>query len=336
MRGGNKKYDTLQMLKKNFQKYSSGEELSNQLGVSRTAVWKHIKELQSEGYAIEASSRKGYKLVLKPQILNGYEIAEGLATSVIGRNIVYFDTIDSTNNHAKRIAIEETEETEGTVIAAGSQTEGRGRLGRNWLSPPDSGIYFSVILKPKLLPEEVQIVTLAGSVAVAAALWKLTGMEAGIKWPNDVLLDGKKICGILTEMNCEMEQINYVVLGIGINFSFTDGKFPPELENCATSIRTYAVDHGIDMDGLGKLDIIRAVLKELDELYELLLQKRHKDIIKAWKKHGITIGKNVHILSGETSYEAFAEDISEDGKLLVRCIDGSRRQVMSGEVSLRL
>lgn len=329
----NKKNEILRMLKANFNEYSSGEELSRRLEISRTAVWKHIKEIQQAGYMIEASSRKGYKLVQRPRVMNGFEIGNELGTEIIGKDVIFFDTIDSTNAYAKKIASEGA--AEGTVVAAGSQTGGRGRLGRKWESPPGAGIYFSVILRPKLPPEEVQIITLAASAAVASAFYSLAGIRAGIKWPNDVLLDGKKVCGILTEMNSEMEQVNFIVLGIGINFSQEQEDFPAELSEKATSVQAYARQQDIDISELEKLDIIRAVLKELDGLYLLILQKRNKDIIKCWKDYDITIGKTIRVLSGDSEYTAFVEGITDDGKLLVVSQDGGKRQVQSGEVSIR-
>ena len=254
------------------------------------------------------------------------------ASKSSGKKWFFFDCLDSTNNYAKRIAAEDAEE--GTVIVADSQSGGRGRLGRKWASPPGTGIYMSVILKPVLPPEEVQIITLAASVAVVSAFDRLAGIRAGIKWPNDVLLDGKKVCGILTEMNSEMERVNFIVLGIGVNFSSGQEEFPPEFAGRATSLQAYADQCGIDMKGAGRLEIIRAVLKELDGIYRLVLKKKHKEIIQKWKEYAVTIGRDVRIISGETEYAAFAEDVTEDGKLVVRCDDGSVRLVQSGEVSI--
>lgn len=332
MQGVNKKYEILRMLKEKFPKFISGEELSKNFDISRTAVWKYINNLKADGYVLEASTRVGYKLVSGPCVFNGYEIASNLGTETIGKKILYFESIDSTNNYAKKMALEGAEE--GLAVVAGSQSDGRGRLGRKWNSPSGAGIYMSIILKPALLPEEVQIITLAASVAVVEAISRITGIKPGIKWPNDVLLEDKKICGILTEMNSEIERVNFIVLGIGINYNLQHDEFPAELADKATSLSAYAGDHGINIKKLSRLEIVRAVLQEMDKIYCLIPKHGHAEIIDKWKEYSVTLGREVRIISGETEYSAVAEDLTDDGKLIVRCNDGSARLVQSGEVSL--
>ena len=332
MQGEGKKYEILRVLKEKSPEFISGEELSKLFGISRTAVWKYINNLKADGYVLEASSRIGYKLVSGPFVYNGYEMSNNLGTAVIGKKIIYFDSLDSTNNHAKRIA---SKETEGLVIVAGSQSDGRGRLGRAWNSPCGAGIYLSIILKPVLPPEEVQIITLAAAVAVVRAIEKITGIKPGIKWPNDVLLEGRKVCGILTEMNTEIERINFIVLGIGINHTRQQEEFPIEIRDKATSLSAFAGSHGMDIEKWNRLDIIRAVMLEMDKFYQMILVNSFKEIIDKWKEYSVTLGRKVRIISGDTEYTAVAEDITNDGKLVVRCSDGEIRLVQSGEISLK-
>ncbi len=332
MQGEDKKYEILRMLKEKYPEFISGEGLSRHFGISRTAIWKYVRSLKEEGYGIEASSKIGYRLV-DSYIINGCEIASDLGTKIIGKKVLYFDSIDSTSNYAKQIALESAEE--GTTVVAGSQSEGRGRLGRKWDSPTGSGIYLSIILRPLLPPENVQGITLAASVAVARAMEKITGIRPGIKWPNDLLLNGRKVCGILTEMNSEMERVNFVVLGIGINYDRQYDEFPAELAGRATSLSAFAAERGIAVKKSGKLEMLRAVLQELDEVYGGVIGSKTGEILGQWKKYSVTLGKEVRILTGTMEYLAVAEDITDDGKLIVKCGDGSVRLIQSGEISIR-
>ena len=330
---GDKKYEILGMLKEKYPEFISGEELSRHFHISRTAVWKYVKSLKADGYLLEASSKIGYKLVSRSGVFNGYEIADRLETHVLGKRVLYFETLDSTNNYAKQIALEGAEE--GVAVVAGSQSGGRGRLGRKWDSPSGSGIYLSLILRPVLPPEEVQGITLAASVAVAQAIEKIAGIRPGIKWPNDVLLGDKKVCGILTEMNSEMEQVNFIVLGIGINYGRQQGEFPAELAEKATSLDAYAAKRGIDIKNADRLLLLRTVLQELDEIYALITNNRTAEVLDKWKEYSVTLGREVRIISGATEYTAVAEGITDGGKLMVRCGDGEVKLVQSGEVMLR-
>jgi BirA family transcriptional regulator, biotin operon repressor / biotin---[acetyl-CoA-carboxylase] ligase len=322
----------LEQLKRNMPEYVSGEALSEFLGVSRTAVWKHIRELKQEGYAIESSSKKGYRLGASDDIFNAYEISSGLETKILGENIKYFDEIDSTNNCAKSIAAEGC--ADGTVIIADVQNSGRGRLGRTWVSTGGKGIWMSIVLRPSIQPEEVQIITLAASVAVVRAISSLFGVKAGIKWPNDILIGSKKACGILTEMNAEMERVNYVVLGIGINVNHETGDFPEELAEVATSLK---IQIGCEKV-VKRSAIVKEVLKELESIYQNInfdYERALKDIITSWKEYSITLYKKVKITVRGTEFIGTAVDITGDGKLVVDCEDGIRREVLSGEVSVR-
>ena len=341
------KYDILKILKENQFGFLSGETLSKHFGVSRTTVWKCINEMIAEGYNIDASSKKGYRILESAHFYNEFELGYNLNTQTIGRKILFFDTLDSTNNYAKTIAASGCED--GTVIVAKNQTAGRGRLGRSWSSSGTDGIYFSVILKPDISIENVQIITLAAVVAVVEAIEATTGIAAGIKWPNDLVLDGKKVCGILTEMNSEMDKINFVVLGIGINFSQKPEDFDDEISDRAISLEQCVTGTGLlthlpAEEGCvnnpvpvthSKTDILREVLKKLDTVYQLVVSGNTAEIIEQWKKYSVTLGREVRVSSRNSEFIGLATDITNDGKLLVKCYDGRVEQVVSGEVSVR-
>jgi len=326
------KREILLNLKKNPLEYVSGEQLSTILGVSRTAIWKVINELKEEGYVIESSSKKGYRLSPNSDVLNSFEISEELKTKVLGRNIVYLDSVDSTNNYAKKIALEGC--GEGTLIVADRQTGGRGRLGRDWISPGKKGIWMSLVLRPDIPFEEVQMVTLAASVAVVQALFEVAQIEAGIKWPNDIILDGKKVCGILVEMNMEIESINFLVLGIGLNVNQQKEDFPEELLDRATSLKMYLEATGVQKL-LKRSEIIAAILLKFEEIYDKVKGGAFEEILSEWKKYSVTLGREVSIIYKNEQYRGIAQDLTKDGKLIIKCEDGSVKEVFSGEVSVR-
>ena len=305
----------------------SGEEMASRLGVSRTAVWKHIKELRAMGYGIVSSPRKGYSLLESPDTLLPEEILNGLHTKCIGREVLYFDAIDSTNAEAKRRAAEGA--PEGTVLVAEEQGKGRGRLERPFFTPREKGIWFSVILRPRFLPQEAPKCTLMAAVAVAMAMERF-GLRAGIKWPNDIMHDGKKLVGILTEMSAEIDCINYVVIGTGINVNFTPEDFPEELRSVATSL---AIMKG---EKLPRAEFLRSVLEAMEELYLIASERGFAPIMEMWKRYSITLGQEVHVIDmGEGgSFFGLAADIDEEGALLVDTPEG-RRRVLAGDVSIR-
>jgi len=332
------KYTILKKLEEHFPHYVSGEAISEMLGVSRTAIWKHINELRKEGYIIESSSKKGYRLQVLPDVLNVHEIKKGLETRILGREIECFESISSTNTYAKEIAQKGCKD--GTVVVANCQTQGRGRLGRQWNSEPGKGIWMSVVLKPEILPQDIQIITLAAAVAVVKAIKAATGIETGIKWPNDIILDGKKLCGILTEMICEMERINCLILGIGINVNHDMSDFPPDLSDKAISLKMYIdqknnADKSIENMPVRRSEIIKNVLNELEILYREINNGNVTKIANEWKKYSVTIGSRVKVVIKEIEYTGTAIDITDDGKLVVRCDDGVTREILSGEISVR-
>ncbi len=337
------KYKIVQLLREAAPGYVSGGELGRRFGITRTAIWKHMEELRKEGYSIEASSRKGYRLMSCEDMLNSWEIEDNLGTFTVGRNVQYFDAIDSTNNHAKKLAAEGC--PDGLAVVAGQQTAGRGRLGRSWVSPPDKGIYITVVLRPDMAPAETQIFTLAAAVAAVKAISASTGICLGIKWPNDLVTEGKKVCGILLEMSSEADRVNYIVLGIGINYSQEPDEFPEELRSKAISLKMAAYSFKSPTpskaptpsipSSYSRLSLIRSILLELDTVYQLVLNGGQEEILKMWRGHSVTIGREVSFTLRDIEYTGTAVDITRDGKLSVECSDGVRRELYSGEVSVR-
>jgi BirA family biotin operon repressor/biotin-[acetyl-CoA-carboxylase] ligase len=322
------KYAIVKLLKDAAPGYVSGGDIGRRLDVSRTAVWKHVEELRKEGYSIEASTRCGYRLLPSGERLNAWEISCGLDTNIVGSEILYFDSLDSTNSYAGKLASEGC--NEGLTVIAGKQTGGRGRLGRSWESPEEKGIYISAVIKPDMAPAESPILTFAAAVAVVDAMRKATGIKAGIKWPNDLIIDGKKVCGILLEMSSEADRVNYVIIGIGVNYSQDTGDFPAELKDKAVSLKMAAAN-----GRFSRLSVIKAILSELDSALELIKGGFNKEILDAWREQSVTLGREVAFIMKDKGYCGMAVDITDEGRLLVDCRDGVRRELLSGEISIR-
>lgn len=317
----------LKLLKDNKNQFISGQLISERLKVSRTAIWKYINLLKEEGYEIESVSRKGYMLLSTPDILNYDEISEYLKTNYIGREIFYFDSIDSTNTKAKELSY--NIRTEGAVVISEEQTKGRGRLGRSWSSPNKKGIWMSIILKPQIEPQDAAKVTQVAAAAVWSAIDKI-GLKTQIKWPNDIVFNGKKICGILTEMSGELNRLNYLVVGIGINTNTSLHELPEEIENKATSLK---IETDKDID---RKQLVALILNYFEELYnELIENKNISSSIKICKKNSALIGKDVRLILKGKEKEVRAIDINEEGELIVQDKDGNISKVVSGEVSVR-
>lgn len=318
----------LDELKKNMGKYISGEELSKKIGVSRTSVWKYINKLKEEGYVIESSTNKGYVLIESPDALYPNEIKGLMNTKLIGKEIVFLDSIDSTNNYAKKMG--EKEFQEGTLIIAEEQTAGRGRLGREWISPKGKGIWMTIMLKPDIKPEQAAQITLIASFAVVLGIRKICNIDAMIKWPNDVVVKGKKLCGILTEMGAEIDRINYLIVGIGINANTDEVDFANSGLGIATSIK---IQKGEDIDR--KL-LISDIIKNFEKLYMDFIESGSIEyIIKDYKKVSATLGKDVRILAKGEEWHGIALDINSHGHLMVKMDDGKIKEISSGEVSVR-
>lgn len=308
----------------NKDKFISGEELSKKLGISRAGVWKHIKILREEGYNIESVNKLGYRLCEIPKdLLTSNNIKYKLNTKMIGSEILHFKSIDSTNDYAKQIA---NNAKEGTLILSEEQTKGKGRLGRQWHSKSHDGIWMSMILKPNINPYKASFITLIAGASVVKALDNL-GVSTKIKWPNDIILNNKKLCGILTELSTQIEIINYVVLGIGINVKTID--FKDEISDIATSL--YKENYNIS-----RLGIVRNILIEFEKLYlDYIENNNQQSTLNICREHSAIIGKNIYILNSDKKEKVYCLDISNNGNLVVKKEDGNIIEIMSGEVSIR-
>lgn len=306
--------------------YVSGEKMAEQLGVTRAAVWKKIAALRDAGYDISSAPRSGYILRSAPDRLIEPEIVKGLQTKLVGREIICYDAVDSTNIVLKELARQGAEN--GTVVVADTQGSGRGRMERTFFSPPGKGIWVSILLRPDFLPQEAPKCTLMAAVAVAQAMEKF-GLRAAIKWPNDILHDGRKLVGILTEMSAEMDRVNYIVIGIGINVNIAEEDFPEELRPIATSL--------MQMKGepLSRVAFLQELLRALDVLYADVQRAGFAPVLAAWKKYAVTLGQQVRVLGpGGETFEGTAADIDTEGALLIDTEEGQRR-VLAGDVSIR-
>ena len=304
----------------------SGEELSCLLGVSRTAVWKHIKTLRTIGYRIEAVPSQGYRLVSSPDILVPAEISAGLSTRRIGRRLICFRETESTNMVAFRMAEEGAEE--GTVVVAEAQLQGKGRLGRRWESPTGVNLYCSLILRPPFLPTQAPQLTFLSAVAVARAIEASTTLQPAIKWPNDVLVEGRKVAGLLIEMSAEIEKVHFVVLGIGVNINMTRNQFPADLRHPATSL---ALETGGE---ISRLEFTRALLTALDDTYDILLTRGYDAIRDEWLSRCSIMGREVRITFQESATVGMVMGIDEDGALLLRLHDGRMERILAGDVTI--
>ncbi len=319
----------LQLLKDADGNFISGEELAKKFSVTRTAIWKHINTLKKIGYNISSVEKKGYKLEGEPDLLLPEIIQPNLQTKIIGagKNYFYFDSIDSTNNFAKKVAAEGA--ADGTVVVAEEQTGGKGRLDRNFFSPKGKSILFSVILRPKCIPKDAPKFTLLAAVAVALAMEKFN-LRAEIKWPNDIMHGDKKLVGILTEMNAAIEQVNFIVVGIGINVNFSREDFPADIEKIASSLSELAGKKIL------RREFFKTLLEKFDKLYSLVREEGFKKIFDLWRKFNITLGHEVKIISAESGEIFFGKaiDIDEDGALIVET-EGKWQKVYAGDVSIR-
>ena len=306
--------------------YVSGQELCRQLGVSRTAVWKQIRRLEEEGYNIEAVPRKGYRIVGSPDAITADEILSRLKTKWVGRKVCYFASIDSTNQYAKKAG--EENEPEGLLAVADEQTAGKGRSGRHWTTPPGTTIAMTLLLRPKIAPERISMVTLVMGMVVAKACRDLYGVDAKIKWPNDVVLGGKKLCGILTELSAELMAVNYIVIGVGINVNLRE--FPEEIRSTATSL---ALELGHDVN---RAELIAAVLDRFETYYEAFLAAQDlSGLMEEYNAMLVNTGRGVRVLEPGNEYTGTALGIDELGRLLVGKEDASVEKVYAGEVSVR-
>lgn len=322
----------LRRLKKETPSYLSGQTLGNAFGLSRTAIWKHIHAIKDMGYDIEASPAMGYRLNIEHLPFNKIEISSNLKTSFIGRDIAFYKEIDSTNDTAKEFAGKGAEE--GTVIVADCQKKGKGRLSRRWESPAGVNIYTSIILRPNISPIFAPQLTLVSAVAAAETVAKFLKTGSGykpeptVKWPNDIFINSRKAAGILTEMNSEMDRINFVVIGIGVNVNMTKKMFPEELRQIATSLKE---ETGRD---ISRIDFIQTLYLNMERWYKEYIENGFEPVRKAWTDYFNMRGKMVKVQQLNSVIEGIAIDIDNDGALLLKGKDGKVARILSGDVTV--
>jgi BirA family biotin operon repressor/biotin-[acetyl-CoA-carboxylase] ligase len=319
--------EILKLLRESPSAFLSGEEISRRLKVSRTAVWKRMKRLRTLGYEIEASTRSGYRLIRSPDLLTPSEIKPILKTKWIGKTIHHFHTLDSTNSKAYQLALDGAEE--GEVVVAESQEKGRGRLGRQWFSPPFLNLYLSVILRPKISPHQASLITLMAAIATADAIQKFSGFLPLIKWPNDILLRNRKVAGLLNEINSEMDRIHFVILGIGINLNMDEKVFSKEIRTVATSLK-------IEMrQTISRKAFLQSLLQELEKWYTIFMKQGSAVILKAWRDRAHLKGRRVKVTSFGEKLAGIAIDVDSDGALILETADGKRKRVVAGDIEYR-
>ncbi len=306
--------------------YVSGQELCGQLGVTRAAIWKGIRQLREEGYEIEAIQNKGYRLLTAPDTVSGAELKSRMETVWAGQELVYLDTVTSTNDYLKKLA--EQGAPHGTLVVADYQSGGKGRRGRTWITPHGTTIAMSILLRPQIRPEKASMLTLVIGMAAAKAVCDVTGLDVKIKWPNDLVLHGKKLSGTLTEMSAEMEGIHYVVIGTGINANITE--LPEELKEIATSLQLelgYPVDRGA---------IICTCMRYFEKYYEKFIETQDMSLLGSeYQELLANMNREVRVLDPGGEYTGVARGIDELGQLLVEKEDGTVARVYAGEVSVR-
>lgn len=320
----NTRHHLLVSLKKAHGNWVSGEELSRKLGISRTAIWKHACSLRNEGYVIDSSTRKGYLLREAVDRLLPSEIEASLPSMGLKCRVIFEKEVDSTNRLARDLAISGA--VEGTLVVAESQTGGRGRKGRNWYSPPGEGIYLSLILRPRFQPAEAQKMSLLTGVALAETLIPIVPSRISIKWPNDVLAGEKKVAGILIEIGTEIDAIDYMIVGVGLNVNTVPDHFPADLRERATSLAA-EIGHPVR-----RVEILVAFMESFDRYYGLRDRAGFAPVIRRWRELSDMEGKLVRVHSLERSLEGTSVGIDDDGVLLIKTADDSVRRVIAGDV----
>ena len=325
--GANMKSQILSLLR-NSGEYISGQEICQRFGVSRTAVWKAVKQLKEEGYRIEAVQNKGYRLAESPDVLNEQELTNRMETEWAGRIVYYYDQTGSTNTDAKRLASEGA--AHGTIVVADDQENGRGRRGRSWQSPAGSNVYFTIVLRPEFEPDKASMLTLVMAMSVAEAIRNYCGIEASIKWPNDIVIDKKKVCGILTEIEIALEtnDIQYVVIGVGINTN--QKEFPEDVREIAGSL--------VNAGGrkVSRAGMRQKVMERFEQNYESFVRIEDlSQMRQAYDTLLVNKDRQVKVLDPKGEYTGTAKGINEKGELLVQKEDGQIEAVYAGEVSVR-
>jgi BirA family biotin operon repressor/biotin-[acetyl-CoA-carboxylase] ligase len=315
-------------LRRSANGFVSGAELSQHLGITRAAIWARIEELRSLGYDIAASPHQGYQLLGVPDALHADDLLSLVQDNkVVGRDIRVFEETSSTNDVAEKLARDGVKE--GVVVFAESQTRGRGRLGRKWISPPRKGLWFSVLLRPDLRPQAATQLTVAAATALRRAILDHTGLAPEIKWPNDILIRGRKVAGILTELSAELDHVKHLILGIGVDVNLAAADFPADLRKLATSLKVETGRH------VHRAELAARILRELDHVYERIHNRRFQEVADEWGQHCATLGRRVSIHIGERVLQGHAEALDEDGALLLRTQHGRLERVIGGDVVLQ-
>jgi len=317
----------MDLLRKERGEYLSGERLSDALGISRSAVWKQMSALRAMGYEIEAVPSKGYRLSTTSRPYNDIEISSGLTTEFIGRSLHFHREVSSTNETAIMLAKESA--PEGTVVVADRQSGGKGRLGRRWESP-SGGLYTSIILMPPIAPRDAPKMSLMTAVAVAVAVADFLPHPPSVKWPNDLLVEGKKIAGILAEMDAEMDRVHFIVIGIGINVNTLCDELPPEVREIATSVRE------VRGEPVSRVDLLQNLYGKVEKWYERFLREGFVPVREAWMRLSDMGGRAVSVKQFDGIVEGTAHGIDDEGALLVRRRSGEVERVTGGDVVMEL
>ncbi len=305
----------------------SGAQLAEQLAISRAAVWARMDELRQVGYDIEASPHFGYKLISSPDALHADDLFARLGkTRVVGRDIQVFERTTSTNDVVEKLARDGVKE--GAVVFAESQTKGRGRLGRIWQSPTRKGLWFSVLLRPDMRLQETTQLTVISATALQRAFKAVACVSAEIKWPNDLLIGGKKVAGILTEMSAEVDRVRHVIIGIGVDVNQDANELAGELRHTATSLKIAAGGE------ICRAELATEILRELDADYARVCAGKFPEVADEWETACVTIGKNVTVHVGDRKFRGRAEALDDDGALLVRTEHGHLERIIGGDVTL--
>jgi len=316
----------LKVLMDNFGKSVPGKVLAEVSGISRSGVWKHIASLRKEGFNIKAGIKSGYKLNSIPDRLLPKLIQQSLKTEVVGKRIEYYEIIDSTNAVAKDLALKGA--PDGTVVIAENQTKGKGRMKRSWLSLPGENILFSVIFYPNISTDLVFRLTMLASIAAVRVVRKICKVDAKIKWPNDLYINGKKVCGVLTEFSADFDSVHYTVVGIGLNVNFNTSK-NREIENIATSLMEECGEK------ISRLSVFTALLEELDLLYNSFIKTSGEGLEKEWSKYSMVVNRKVKIISGKEEKCGVAKGINKSGHLILLNENGQEEEIVCGDLSLR-
>jgi len=313
----------IDLLEKNND-YYSGAKISAEFGITRAAVWKKITALRKKGFIIEAVPSKGYRLTGYPDLSGDY-IKSAMKGS-LWKDIFVYDRVSSTNELAMSLAIKDALQA-NSVIIADSQEKGKGRLGRKWVSPPGKNIYMSIAFNPKLATRDATMLTLLAAVACAHAIKKISGLPVRIKWPNDLVLSGKKLGGILTEIRADIDKVTLAVIGIGINTNMGRGDFTAEISSIATSVQEESGKN------CPRNDLIIELLKQFEHFYRVLIKNGKYPLLDEWRAFSSTIGKYIKVAIGDETVVGFAEDIDDNGMLILKLESGLRRQISAGDVT---